>query len=61
MRDWLYVGDHCRGIELVLAKGRTGEVYNIGGGSECENIQLVRMLCRIADERFAASPALRAQ
>ena len=61
VRDWLYVGDHCRGIELILAKGRSGEVYNIGGGSECENIELVRMLCRIADERFCASPALRAQ
>jgi dTDP-glucose 4,6-dehydratase len=61
VRDWLYVGDHCRGIELVLGKGRHGEVYNIGGGSECENIELVRMLCRIADARFAVSPALRAQ
>jgi len=58
VRDWLHVGDHCRGIELVLMQGRVGEVYNIGGGSECENIQLVQMLCRIADEIFAEDPQL---
>jgi dTDP-glucose 4,6-dehydratase len=61
VRDWLHVADHCRGIDLVLSKGSIGEVYNIGGGSECENIQLVRTLCRIADERFAADPQLCAQ
>jgi len=61
VRDWLHVSDHCQGIELVLAQGRVGEVYNIGGGSECENIELVRTLCRIADERFAADPQLSAQ
>ncbi|HTY95086.1 MAG TPA: dTDP-glucose 4,6-dehydratase [Steroidobacteraceae bacterium] len=61
VRDWLHVADHCRGIDLVLSAGRPGEVYNIGGGSEWENIHLVRTLCRIADERFAADPQLRAQ
>ena len=60
VRDWLHVSDHCRGIELVLMQGRVGEVYNIGGGSECENIQLVQMLCRIADELLARNqPAAR--
>jgi dTDP-glucose 4,6-dehydratase len=61
VRDWLHVSDHCRGIELVLEKGRVGEVYNIGGGSECENIHLVHSLCRIADELFAADAQLRAR
>ncbi len=61
VRDWLHVSDHCRGIELILAEGRVGEVYNIGGGAECENIQLVHSLCRIADGVFAANPKLRAQ
>ncbi len=41
IRDWLHVHDHCRGIDAVLAHGRIGEVYNIGGHSECENIHLV--------------------
>ena len=58
VRDWLHVSDHCRGIELVLLKGKVGEVYNIGGRAECENISLVRDLCRIADDMFAANPAL---
>jgi dTDP-glucose 4,6-dehydratase len=61
VRDWLHVSDHCRGIELILHRGRVGEVYNIGGGSECENIQLVRTVCRIAEETFAAEPRLRTQ
>ena len=44
VRDWLHVSDHCRGIELVLERGRPGEVYNIGGGAERENLVLVRTL-----------------
>ena len=59
VRDWLHVSDHCRGIELILESGRVGEVYNIGGGTECENIHLVRTLCRIAEERFEHEPELR--
>jgi dTDP-glucose 4,6-dehydratase len=43
--------DHCRGIDAVLSQGKIGEVYNIGGRSECENIHLVRMLCTIAVTR----------
>ena len=58
VRDWLHVTDHCLGIALALQKGKPGEVYNIGGGAECENIALVRELCRIADDMFASDPAL---
>ena len=59
VRDWLYVTDHCRGIELVIEKGRAGEVYNIGGRSECENITLVRELCRVVDGAFARDASLK--
>ena len=61
VRDWLHVSDHCRGIELILDRGRVGEVYNIGGGAECENIRLVQSLCGIADEVFGAEPRWREQ
>ncbi|MBX3067279.1 MAG: dTDP-glucose 4,6-dehydratase [Microbacteriaceae bacterium] len=44
IRDWLHVDDHCRGIALVLAKGRAGEIYNIGGGTELTNRELTGML-----------------
>lgn len=46
VRDWLYVGDHCRAIEAVLDRGRAGEVYNIGGGNELPNIELARLILR---------------
>ena len=46
IRDWLHVDDHCRGIALVLAAGRAGEIYNIGGGTELTNIELTDMLLR---------------
>jgi dTDP-glucose 4,6-dehydratase len=59
VRDWLHVEDHCRGIEAVLERGRVGEVYNIGGRSECENIVLVKMLCALIDEYVAASAECR--
>jgi dTDP-glucose 4,6-dehydratase len=59
VRDWLHVSDHCRGIELVLQRGRVGEEYNIGGRAECENIALVQELCAIADRLFAGSEQLR--
>lgn len=58
VRDWLHVADHCRGIEAILQRGKVGEVYNIGGRSECQNIELIRMLCRIADEELNSQPAL---
>ena len=47
VRDWLYVEDNCRAIDLVLQKGRVGEIYNIGGGCEKRNIEVVRMICDI--------------
>ena len=48
-RDWLYVADHCAAIRAVLERGRVGETYNIGGGSEKANIDIVRTLCDILD------------
>jgi dTDP-glucose 4,6-dehydratase len=59
VRDWLHVSDHCRGIELILLKGIPGESYNIGGSSESENLELVRLLCQIADEAFKENLELR--
>ena len=50
VRDWLYVEDHCAGIRAVLAKGRVGETYNIGGKSEMPNLELVRTICDDLDE-----------
>jgi len=44
IRDWIYVEDHCRALELVIAKGRAGEIYNIGGGREIANLELVRAI-----------------
>jgi dTDP-glucose 4,6-dehydratase len=44
IRDWLHVEDHCRGIELVIEKGRKGEIYNIGGGTELTNIHLAKKI-----------------
>ena len=58
VRDWLHVSDHCRAIDVILQRGRAGEVYNIGGRSELENLTLVRRLCRTADEAFSASSEL---
>src|SRR2546423_2102299 len=50
VRDWLYVEDHCRAIATVLARGRLGQTYNIGGGNEKRNIDIVRAICDIMDE-----------
>lgn len=61
VRDWLYVLDHCRAIELVLAKGRVGEVYNVGGGEELPNLKVIETLCRIVDEAFKKYPTLAAR
>jgi dTDP-glucose 4,6-dehydratase len=58
VRDWLFVEDHCRGIELILTRGRVGEVYNIGGRAECENLKLVHLLCEIADTELGARKEL---
>ncbi|TYT21027.1 dTDP-glucose 4,6-dehydratase [Dictyoglomus thermophilum] len=50
VRDWIYVEDNCKGIDLVLHKGRIGEIYNIGGGNEWKNIDLVNLICGIIAE-----------
>ena len=45
VRDWLYVEDHCKAIDLIIHKGRVGEVYNIGGHNEMKNIDIVKLIC----------------
>lgn len=50
IRDWLYVKDHCNAIQMVLKYGRVGETYNIGGGAEKANLEVVRTICDILDE-----------
>jgi len=57
IRDWLFVKDHCSGIRAVLQGGRVGEVYNIGGWNEMSNIEIVRTICGLLDERSPASAA----
>jgi len=56
VRDWLYVADHCEALRLVLAQGRAGETYNIGGNCEKTNLEVVKTLCAILDELFPDSP-----
>jgi dTDP-glucose 4,6-dehydratase len=51
IRDWLYVLDHCKGIDLVYHDGKKGETYNIGGRNERTNLQIVERICSILDER----------
>jgi dTDP-glucose 4,6-dehydratase len=50
IRDWLYVLDHCKGIDLVYHRGRSGENYNIGGRNERENLYIAEVICRLLDE-----------
>lgn len=52
IRDWLYVEDHARAIDLVLQKGEVGEVYNVGGVNEWANINIVKLVCQLLDEAF---------
>ena len=61
IRDWLYVEDHARGIARILESGKPGEVYNIGGHNEWANLDIVNLLCRVMDERFAQTPELTAR
>ena len=51
VRDWLFVADHCEAIRTVLAKGRPGETYNVGGNSEKQNIEVVKAICALLDRR----------
>lgn len=46
VRDWLYVEDHCKAIDLIIHKGKLGEVYNVGGHNEKQNIEIVKMICK---------------
>jgi len=53
VRDWLHVEDHCRGIEACLLRGAPGETYNIGGGAELPNLEVIAAICREVDRAFA--------
>jgi dTDP-glucose 4,6-dehydratase len=53
IRDWLYVEDHCSGIWMVIQKGRLGETYNIGGGNEWANIEVVKLICKLMDKHYS--------
>lgn len=56
VRDWLFVEDHVRAIDLIFHEGKVGETYNIGGHNEWSNINLVKELCRQMDEKLARTP-----
>ena len=51
VRDWLFVADHCEAIRTVLARGRVGETYNVGGNAEMRNIEVVKAICALLDQR----------
>jgi dTDP-glucose 4,6-dehydratase len=59
IRDWLHVLDHCLGIDLIINKAPAGAVYNIGGVNELQNIDLIKLICRLIDEQFNSNPSLR--
>ncbi len=61
VRDWLFVRDHARAIEVVLERGRVGKVYNVGGRNEWANIDIVKLVCALVDERLAADASLAAR
>jgi dTDP-glucose 4,6-dehydratase len=61
IRDWLYVLDHCEALRRILAKGRVGHTYNIGGASEKKNIDVVRTLCAILDREMSRESGSYAQ
>jgi dTDP-glucose 4,6-dehydratase len=56
VRDWLFVGDHCAAIRVVLERGRVGETYNIGGNSERANIDVVNLICDLVDQMSPPLP-----
>ncbi len=56
IRDWLYVEDHARAIDLIFHKGRPGETYNIGGNNELRNIDLIYKLCEVMDKQLGRKP-----
>jgi dTDP-glucose 4,6-dehydratase len=58
VRDWLFVADHCEAIRLVLARGKLGETYNIGGQNELKNIDVVHTICSVLDELRPNDPVV---
>jgi dTDP-glucose 4,6-dehydratase len=61
VRDWLWVEDHARAIDVIFHKAETGETYNIGGHNEWKNIDLINLLCRIMDEKLDREPGTSAK
>src|SRR6266702_1680393 len=61
VRDWLHVSDHCHALMAVIERGRIGETYNIGGGNERNNRDVVGVICETLDRAFAADPKLAAR
>ena len=59
VRDWLYVEDHCKAIDSVIHRGRVGEVYNVGGHNEKQNIEIVRLTIRTIHQLMTEQPAYR--
>jgi len=59
IRDWLYVDDHNRGIDLVIRNGRINETYNIGGNNEWTNIDIVKLVCELLDKQFEDDPEMK--
>ena len=55
-RDWLWVEDHARAIDVIMHKGEPGETYNIGGFNEWQNIELIKLLCKIMDKKLGRTP-----
>jgi dTDP-glucose 4,6-dehydratase len=58
VRDWIYVGDHCEAVRTVLAQGRAGETYNIGGWNEKTNVEIVETICELLDEFCPKDPVI---
>ena len=58
VRDWLHVSDHCEALMNVIERGRVGETYNVGGGNERNNRDVVGMICDTLDRAFAADTKL---
>ena len=58
VRDWIYVGDHCEAVRTVLAGGRAGETYNIGGWNEKKNVEIVETICDLLDEFCPKDPVI---
>jgi dTDP-glucose 4,6-dehydratase len=61
IRDWIYVEDHCKGLAAVIERGRVGETYNLGGGNEIRNLDLVRQICDLMDQHGNNLPVVPSQ